>query len=212
MKEDNTNTINMVENHIRTLNVIDDGVLDTLKKISRRSFVPDKYKSFAHVDMSIPIGFNQKMLLPSVEAKILQAMDIKKNEDVLLIGSGTGYFSTCISMLANRVHSIDVVEDFIENAQQNCRNISSGNINFEKLNILDNLKLIKSYKVTIFTIAIDNIDQILHNMDNSSRCFIFENVANSPIQKGMVVYKTNKSSYLKEYVLETNIQTISTGE
>ena len=41
MKEDNTNTINMVENHIRTLNVIDDGVLDTLKKISRRSFVPE---------------------------------------------------------------------------------------------------------------------------------------------------------------------------
>ena len=212
MKEDNTNTINMVENHIRTLNVIDDGVLDTLKKISRRSFVPEKYKAFAHVDMSIPIGFNQKMLLPSVEAKILQAMDIKKSEDVLLVGSGTGYFSTCISMLANRVHSIDVREDFIENAQQNCRNISSGNMNFEKLNILDNLKLIKSYKVTIFTIAIDNIDQILDNMDNGARCFIFENVANSPIQKGMVVYKTNKSSYLKEYVLETNIQTISTGE
>ena len=64
----------------------------------------------------------------------------------------------------------------------------------------------------IFTIAIDNIDQILGNMDNGARCFIFENVANCPIQKGMVVYKTNKSSYLKEYVLETNIQTISTGE
>ena len=197
MKEDNTNTINMVENHIRTLNVIDDGVLDTLKKISRRSFVPEKYKAFAHVDMSIPIGFNQKMLLPSVEAKILQAMDIKKSEDVLLVGSGTGYFSTCISMLANRVHSIDMVEDFIENAQQNCRSISSGNMNFEKLNILDNLKLIKSYKVTIFTIAIDNIDQILDNMDNGARCFIFEYVANCPIQKGMAIYKTNRSSYSK---------------
>ena len=212
MKEDNTNTINMVENHIRTLNVIDDGVLDTLKKISRRSFVPEKYKAFAHVDMSIPIGFNQKMLLPSVEAKILQAMDIKKSEDVLLVGSGTGYFSTCISELANRVHSIDVVEDFIENAKQNCRSISGGNMYFEKLNILDNLKLIKSYKVTIFTTAIDNIDQILDNMDNGARCFIFENVANFPIQKGMIVYKTNKSSYLKEYILETNIQTILTGE
>ena len=212
MKEDNTNTINMVENHIRTLNVIDDGVLDTLKKISRRSFVPEKYKAFAHVDMSIPIGFNQKMLLPSVEAKILQAMDIKKSEDVLLVGSGTGYFSACVSMLANRVHSIDVVEDFIENAQQNCRSISSGNMNFEKLNILDNLKLIKSYKVTIFTIAIDNIDQILNNMDNGARCFIFENVSNYPIQKGIIVHKTNKSSYLKEYILETSIQTISTGE
>ena len=212
MKEDNTNTINMVENHIRTLNVIDDGVLNTLKNISRRSFVPEKYKAFAHVDMSIPIGFNQKMLLPSVEAKILQAMDIKKSEDVLLVGSGTGYFSTCISELANRVYSIDVVEDFIENAKQNCRSISGGNMYFEKLNILDNLKLIKNYKVTIFTTAIDNIDQILDNMDNGARCFIFENVANCPIQKGMIVYKTNKSSYLKEYILETNIQTILTGE
>jgi protein-L-isoaspartate(D-aspartate) O-methyltransferase len=212
MKEDNTNTINMVENHIRTLNVIDDDVLNTLKKIPRKLFVPEKYKAFAHIDMSIPIGLNQKMLLPSVEAMILQAMDIKKSEDVLLVGSGTGYFSTCISMLANRVHSIDIVEDFIENAQNTCRDVSNGNINFEKLNILDNLKLIKSYKVTIFTIAIDNIDCILDNMDNNSRCFIFESVANYPIQKGMVVKKTNKSSYIKEYVLETNIERISTGE
>lgn len=78
MKEENTITINMVENHIRTLNVIDDEVLNTLKVIPRKLFVPEKYKAFAHVDISIPIGFNQKMLLPSVEAKILQAMDIKK--------------------------------------------------------------------------------------------------------------------------------------
>ena len=212
MKEDNTNTINMVENHIRTLNVIDDDVLNILKKIPRKLFVPKKYKAFAHVDMSIPIGYDQQMLSPSVEAKILQAMDIKKSEDVLLIGSGTGYFSTCISMLANRVHSIDIVEDFIRNAQNTCRDISSGNINFEKLNILNNLKLIKSYKVTIFTIAIDNIHHVLNNMDNNSRCFICENVANYPIQKGIIVHKTNKSSYLKEYILETSIQTISTGE
>ena len=99
MKEDNTNTINMVENHIRTLNVIDDDVLNTLKKIPRKLFVPKKYKAFAHVDMSIPIGFNQKMLSPSVEAKILQAMDIKKSEDVLLVGSGQDIFQHAFQSL-----------------------------------------------------------------------------------------------------------------
>ena len=52
MKEDNTNTINMVENHIRTLNVIDDDVLNILKKIPRKLFVPKKYKAFANVDTS----------------------------------------------------------------------------------------------------------------------------------------------------------------
>ena len=212
MKEENTITINMVENHIRTLNVIDDEVLNTLKVIPRKLFVPEKYKAFAHVDISIPIGFNQKMLLPSVEAKILQAMDIKKNEDVLLVGSGTGYLSTCVSMFANRVHSIDIVENFIEKSQENCKSLSNDNINFEKLNILDNCKLIKNYKVIIFTVAVNNIDYIIDNIDNNSRCFIFENVADFPIQKGVIVYKTNNSSCLKEYILETNVEAITSGE
>ena len=212
MKEENTITINMVENHIRTLNVIDDEVLNTLKVIPRKLFVPEKYKAFAHVDISIPIGFNQKMLLPSVEAKILQAMDIKKNEDVLLVGSGTGYLSTCVSMFANRVHSIDIVENFIEKSQENCKTLSNENISFEKLNILDNFKLIKSYKVIIFTVAVNNIDYIIDNIDNNSRCFIFENVTDFPIQKGMIVYKTNNSSCLKEYILETNVEAITSGE
>ena len=211
MKEDNTYTINMVENHIRTLNVIDDGVLNILKNVPRKLFVPKSYKSFAHVDMSIPIGFNQRMLMPSVEAKILQAMNIKKNEDVLLVGSGTGYLSTCLSMMANRVHAIDIIQDFVDESIRKTKTLASKNIVFEQANILDCLYLIKSYKAIIFTTAFKNINYILDNMDNNSRSFIFQSKDNYPIQKGMIVYKTNKLSYLKEFTLETNIETILTS-
>ena len=176
MKEDNTYTINMVENHIRTLNVIDDGVLNILKNVPRKLFVPESYKSFAHVDMSVPIGFNQHMLMPSVEAKILQAMNIKKNEDVLLVGSGTGYLSTCLSKLANRVHSIDIIQDLVDESIRKTKTLMSTNMIFEQANILDCLFLIKSYKAIIFTTALKNIDHVLDNMDNGARCFIFENV------------------------------------
>ena len=211
MKEDNTYTINMVENHIRTLNVIDDDVLNILKNVPRKLFVPESYKSFAHVDMSIPIGFNQHMLMPSVEAKILQAMNIKKSEDVLLVGSGTGYLSTCLSKLANRVHSIDIIQDFIDGSIRKTKTLESKNMVFEQANILDCLYLIKSYKVIIFTTALKNIDYVLDNMDNNTRSFIFQSEDNYPIQKGMVVYKTNKLSYIKEFTLETNVETILTS-
>ena len=124
MKVDNINTINMVENHIRTLNVIDDAVLSVLKKIPRKIFVPEPYKQFSHVDMSIPIGKDQFMLMPSVEAKILQSLNIHKHEDILVVGSGTGYLSSCLSLLANKVHSIEIDEELVERSKVNIKPVS----------------------------------------------------------------------------------------
>ena len=210
MKEDNTYTINMVKNHIRTLNVIDDNVLNTLKTIPRKIFVPKLYQSFSHVDISIPIGFNQFMLMPSVEAKILQGMDIKKDEDVLVVGSGTGYLSTCISSLANSVHSIDIIKSFVDSSRQMVDKISSKNMIFETQNILDNLSIIKNYKVIIVTMAMDDMNIILDNMDNNARSFIFFSEKNQPIQKGAIVRKTNKSSFIKEFIIETHVESILT--
>ncbi|MAZ57077.1 MAG: hypothetical protein CMD73_00830 [Gammaproteobacteria bacterium] len=208
MKEDNTYTINMVKNHIRTLNVIDENVLNTLKTIPRKMFVPKLYESFAHVDISIPIGFNQFMLMPSVEAKILQAMDIKKEDDVLVVGSGTGYLSTCISSLANRVHSVDIIKSFVDSSREVVDKISSRNMIFECQNILDNLSIIGNYKVIVVTMAMDDMNIILDNMCNNARSFVFFSEKNQPIQKGAIIRKTNKSSFLKEFILETHVESI----
>ena len=210
MKEDNTYTINMVKNHIRTLNVIDENVLNTLKTIPRKMFVPKLYESFSHVDISIPIGFNQFMLMPSVEAKILQGMDIKKDEDVLVGGSGTGYLSTCVSSLANSVHSIDIIKSFVDSSRQMVDKISSKNMIFETQNILDNLSIIRNYKVIIVTMAMDDMNIILDNMDNNARSFIFFSEKNQPIQKGAIIHKSNKSSFIKEFILETHVEPILT--
>ena len=79
-----------ITSSVSPLNVIDDDVLNVLKEIPRALFVPNQYKSFAHVDMKIPLGYGQYMLLPSVEAKILQSMSIKKSETVIVVGSGSG--------------------------------------------------------------------------------------------------------------------------
>ena len=83
---------------------------------------------------------------------------------------------------------------------------------FEQADILQCLHLIKSYKAIIFTTALKDIDPILENLDNNARTFIFQKEDNFPIQKGMIVYKTNKLSYMKEFILETNVETILTSK
>ena len=210
MKEDNTYRINMVENHIRTLNVIDDNVLNTLKTVPRKNFVPEAYKSFSHVDIRIPLGHEQSMLLPSVEAKLLQAINIKKDEDVLIVGSGSGYLSTCASMFANKVHSIDIIKNFIDMSKKITSKMTHKNMVFEHENVLENPGLIKNYKVIIFTMALNDTEIILDNMSNNARSFILHGELNQPVQTGIIIQKTDKSSFVREYILETNVESIIT--
>jgi protein-L-isoaspartate(D-aspartate) O-methyltransferase len=69
------------------------------------------------------------MLMPSIEAKLLQALNIQLNEDILVIGSGTGYLSSCVSLLGNKVHSIDIDNHLVEVSKKN----SNQNLTLENL-------------------------------------------------------------------------------
>ena len=211
MKVDNTDTINMVKNHIRTLNVIDDRVLNVLKEVRRNHFVPDAYKGFAHLDINIPIIEEQHMLMPSVEAKLLQALNIKSHENVLVIGSGTGYLSSCVSMLAKTVFSVDINERLANLSQNNAQQeFLENNMVFKHMNILKDLSMIKKYDVTILTSSIVNSNIISDYMANNSRSFIFLGDDNAPVKTGMVFHKLKESGTLIEQVLETNVKALIT--
>ena len=208
MKVDNTDTINMVKNHIRTLNVIDDRVLNVLKKVQRNLFVPDTYKSFAHIDISIPIE-EEHMLMPSVEAKLLQALNIKSHENILVIGSGTGYLSSCVSMLAKRVFSIDINKRLADLSESNSKHdYLKNNMIFKHMDILDDLSIIKKYDVIILTSSIANSSIISNNMSDNSRSFIFLGDDDAPIKTGIVFQKLKESGSLIEQVLETNVKAL----
>ena len=87
---------------------------------------------------------------------------------------------------------------------------SKGEIYFENQNILDNLDLIKNHKVIIFTMALNDMDIILSNMNKNARCFVLHSDLNQPVQTGVIIHKTAKSSFMREYILETNVESIIT--
>ena len=90
---------NMVEQQIRTWEVLDQEVLDLLFEVKREDFVPALYRGLAFADMEIPLGHGQAMMAPKVEARIVQELAVRKTERVLEIGTGSGYLA---ALLASR--------------------------------------------------------------------------------------------------------------
>ncbi len=205
MKAYNNDVSTMINGLIRSSNVIDQKVITVFENILRNDFVPDKYKKFSSTDYPIPIKHNQKMLLPSIEGKILQNLSLKGNENVLVVGAGTGYLTCCLSKLCNQVHSIDIFGDLIEKAENNISNYSEiSNITFEKLDIKTKWDILESYDVIVFTSYIENEKILSENLGNNSKVFLFVGSADNPVKEGILIEKFKNDSLIKNILFETD--------
>jgi protein-L-isoaspartate(D-aspartate) O-methyltransferase len=112
---------NMVEQQVRPWEVLDQHVLDLLFEIPREEFVPPAYRTLAFADIQIPLAHDQVMMSPKLEGRLLQTLQIKPNDTVLEIGTGSGYFTALLAKLAKRVESVDIYEDFIKTAERSLK-------------------------------------------------------------------------------------------
>jgi len=110
---------NMIEQQIRPWNVLNLGVLDTLKSIPREDFVPTLHRSLAFADVEIPLGHGETMMHPRVEGKMLQELAVLSNDTCLEIGTGCGYITACLAALSKHVYSVEIHEDLSYIAQNN---------------------------------------------------------------------------------------------
>jgi protein-L-isoaspartate(D-aspartate) O-methyltransferase len=102
---------NMVESQIRTWEVLDQAVLDTLFAVKREEYVPPQYRSLAFVDMEIPLGHGEVMLAPKLEARMLQELTLKPTDRVLEVGTGSGYMTALLAHRAGHVYSVELRAD-----------------------------------------------------------------------------------------------------
>ena len=109
---------NMVEQQIRTWDVLNQDVLDLLFKIRREDFVPEPRRAMAFVDMEIPLGHGQAMWTPKLEARVIQELVIRPTDRVLEIGTGSGYLTALLAADAAEVVSVDIEPAFTAAATQ----------------------------------------------------------------------------------------------
>jgi protein-L-isoaspartate(D-aspartate) O-methyltransferase len=103
---------NMVEQQIRTWEVLDQDVLDLLYTVPREEFVPPSYRNLAFTDMEIPLrkdaGEGQKMWAPKMEARVLQELAVKRSDRILEVGTGSGYLTALFAHRAAQVYSVEI--------------------------------------------------------------------------------------------------------
>ena len=133
---------NMVEQQIRTWEVLDQEVLDLLFAVRREEFVPEQYRSLAFADMEIPLAEHatehatagEKMLAPKLEARMLQELAVKPTDRVLEVGTGSGYMTALLAKRGAHVYSVEIVPAF---STQAAARLSAHDINNVTLEIGD---------------------------------------------------------------------------
>jgi protein-L-isoaspartate(D-aspartate) O-methyltransferase len=113
-------------------------VLRAVAETPREQFVPSEYRELAFADVEIPLGHDQYMLPPKIEGRLLQALEIEPIDTVLVVGTGSGYLTTCAARLAKHVTSVDIFPDFVTRAKEN---IAARGITNVELKVADALTL-----------------------------------------------------------------------
>ncbi len=117
----------MVEQQIRPWDVLEIRVLDVLARLPREAFVAESHRALAYADIELPLGNGQKMMKPVVEGRTLQALDLQPGDEVLEIGTGSGYLSACMGELAREVLSLEIDADLATTARARLDAAALGN-------------------------------------------------------------------------------------
>lgn len=110
---------NMIEQQIRPWNVLDTRVLQLLSEVKREDFVPAEHKSLAFGDFELPLAEGSSMLAPKVEARLVQDVQLTGTENVLEIGTGSGYTAALLGRLSHHVTTLEINPVLATQAAQN---------------------------------------------------------------------------------------------
>lgn len=123
---------NMIEQQIRPWDVLDTDVLDLLMVVKREAFVPAAYRSMAFVDTEIPLPGGENMLQPKFEARILQELAVRKHEQVLEIGAGSGYMAALLAYKARHVTTVEILPELTAMARANLAAYGVDNVDVQQ--------------------------------------------------------------------------------
>tara|TARA_B110000263_G_scaffold102740_1_gene89877 strand:+ start:1307 stop:1936 length:630 start_codon:yes stop_codon:yes gene_type:complete len=113
---------------LRESGISDTHVLSAIEKTPREIFIPDNFRNQAYENIALPIGDNQTISQPYIVALMTQSLELQKKHKVLEIGTGSGYQSSILSLLARRVYTIERIKSLLVKAETNFKELKLTNI------------------------------------------------------------------------------------
>ncbi len=190
---------NMVLSQVRSWDVLDKSLLQTMLQVPREEFVPVTQRKLAFTDTALPIGHNQSMMKPIIEGRMLQAVALKPHETALEVGTGSGYVTALMARLCKHVTSIDLVSEFIDSAGGKLADNQIGNVTLHEGDFFD-FHLSGRFDAVVLTGAVKSLpDAVFDWLNPGGRVFAI--IGEEPIMQARVYTdKHNSTSYFDTVV------------
>ena len=202
---------NMIEQQIRTWDVLDQRVLDLVSRVHREHYVPEKYRDVAFADLRIPLDDHNSMMEPKLEARILQSLNIQPDDRVLEIGTGSGYLTACLADLADSVVSYDIDESLSKQAGHRLAEHDHENVSLRIGDAMGDLQLNEQFDVIVVTGSLPVLDKRFHKLLNTDgRLFLV--VGEAPAMEALLITRVGDNEWSSESLFETELPPLENAQ
>jgi protein-L-isoaspartate(D-aspartate) O-methyltransferase len=192
----------MVEQQVRPWEVLDPRVLEVIAAVPREDFVPQAQRQLAYADLPLPLPQGETMMKPVVEGRLLQALGLAPEDEVLEIGTGSGYLTACLARLARDVVSIDRHGEFVDAARARLLPHGVSNV---RLEVADALSFVpgRQFDAIAVTAAVAEVpERFLGWLKPDGRLFVIRGV--SPVQEAVRITRRGEHMHV-ESLFETDV-------
>lgn len=193
---------NMVEQQIKPHGVLNPKIIQLLATMHRETFVPMAYQQIAYADTSVPLGNGRVLLPPSIIGRLLEALHFTGTEQVLEIGTGTGYLTALLAQLSQHVTSVEMLKPLALQANRNISELGIKNYEIIAGNALQVLKGSKAFDVIVLTGSIAYLPKTLCNHVKFGGK-LFAVLGHEPIMQACILTRINEGEWTKTTLFET---------
>ena len=202
---------NMIEQQIRTWEVIDPEVLDLLAAVKRECFVSAAHQPLAFADIELPIGNGQTMLQPRIEARILQEVAVRNTDIVLEVGAGSGYMAALLASKAEYVYSVEIDPVLAENARRNLQQAGVANVSVETGDASGGWPAHGPYDVIVISGSLPELPEaFLQQLKIGGRLAAF--IGEAPAMQARLTTRTSDQAFNTINLFETVVAPLSTAK
>jgi protein-L-isoaspartate(D-aspartate) O-methyltransferase len=152
---------------------LDERVMMAMGKVPRHEFVPIELQPYAYANIPLPIGFNKTISQPFIVALMTDLLDIRTDDVVLEIGTGLGYQTAILAELAQKVYSVEIIEELGQQAKQRLRRREYTNVALKIANGYRGWSEHAPFDKVIVTAAPDLVPPpLIHQLKNGGKMVV----------------------------------------
>lgn len=193
----------MIGQQLRAWDVLDERVLEVMAALPREIFVPPDWRLLAYADTEIPLGHGRQLAPPKIQGRALQAVLPQPGEQVLEIGSGTGYLTACLARLAGHVTAVELHAGLADAARHNLAQLG-----IENAEVIDGDGLAMEFPGRFDVVCVngslpDSTGLFEDRLAVGGRMFVV--TGRPPVMQARRVTRTDESRWRNENLFETSL-------